>query len=67
MDTIFELEDEFKVCRSTKQFDKAVLIESELGDLYRLLMHETRRGLSSIQVSAKTVKVIFNREKIIEQ
>jgi len=67
MDNIFELEDEFKVCRSTKQFDKAALIECALGDMYKSLMHEVKRqGLSSIQVTQKTVKVIFNRAKISE-
>lgn len=66
-DKIYELEDEFRLCRSTKQFDKAALIECALGDLYKLLMHDVKRqGLSSIQVTHTTVKVTFNRDKIIQ-
>jgi len=61
-DKISKLEDEFKICRTIGQTERATLIECALGELYKSLMHEVRKqGLSTIEVTQNKVKVTFKR------
>ena len=62
--SIAALEDEFKICLTTRQADKAALIEQQLCRLYRRLMHEVKRGLVSIDLYSDPVKVTFRQSDL---
>lgn len=63
-DSIFELEDEFKICRKTGQHETAAIIELQLGELYQSLMHNVKKqSLKTIEVTQTKIKVTYERIK----